>query len=375
MIKKVIITALAVVPLWGWAQEAFTVSGKVGTLSAPAKAYIVYTDNGNRVLDSANIEEGAFTFTGTVSEPTLANLAIDHEGVGVQQLTNPDLVNIYLEKGQIEVKSPDSLSNATLSGTNLNVDQQKLANSVKPVIEQMKALAAKYQSATEEQMNSEEFMGNLQSEYENLEKEIQLKQSDFIKEHPKSMISLFSLRDIAESTEDAAELNTLFEGLDASLQNSTLGQELHAQINTSMSVAIGAIAPDFTQADTAGNPVSLKGFRGKYVLIDFWASWCAPCRAENPNVVAAYQQYKDKGFTVLGVSLDQEDGREAWLKAIHDDKLTWTHVSDLKFWENEVAVLYGVRSIPKNYLIDPEGKIIGSDLRGEDLQKKLEEVL
>jgi len=138
---------------------------------------------------------------------------------------------------------------------------------------------------------------------------------------------------------------------------------------------IGAVAPDFTQNDTEGNPVKLSSFRGKYVLVDFWASWCGPCRAENPNVVNAFNQYKDKGFTVLGVSLDDEKGKQKWLDAIKKDGLTWTHVSDLKYWNNEVSKAYGIRSIPQNVLLDPNGVIIGKNLRGKALLDKLAEIL
>lgn len=138
---------------------------------------------------------------------------------------------------------------------------------------------------------------------------------------------------------------------------------------------VGVMAMDFTQTDTAGVPVSLSSFRGKYVLIDFWASWCGPCRVENPNVVAAYQKYHDKGFDIIGVSLDRPNDKDKWLKAIYDDNLTWTHVSDLKFWDNEVSRMYGVRAIPQNYLIDPQGKIVAKNLRGKALHDKLEELL
>ncbi|MGE7777901.1 redoxin domain-containing protein [Chitinophaga sp. NPDC101104] len=136
---------------------------------------------------------------------------------------------------------------------------------------------------------------------------------------------------------------------------------------------VGQVAPDFVLPDPAGKQIKLSSFKGKFVLVDFWASWCGPCRQENPNVVAAFNQYKNKNFTILGVSLDKEKG--AWMKAISDDQLAWTHVSDLKFWESSVVPLYGINAIPTNILVDPTGKIIAANLRGSQLEKKLAEVL
>jgi len=133
-------------------------------------------------------------------------------------------------------------------------------------------------------------------------------------------------------------------------------------------------APDFTLTDTSGNTVSLSSFKGKYVLVDFWASWCGPCRRENPNVVKVFNKFRDKNFTILSISLDRPDAKDKWLDAIHKDGLTWTHVSDLKYWDNEVAKQYGIRAIPQNLLIDPQGKIIAKNLRGEDLDAKLTEL-
>jgi peroxiredoxin len=168
-------------------------------------------------------------------------------------------------------------------------------------------------------------------------------------------------------------LKSVYDTLTPAVKKSYFGTKLEELISSMSKTSIGVMAPDFTQNDPAGQPVSLSSLRGQYVLVDFWASWCAPCRQENPNVVNAYNAYKDKGFTIIGVSLDQD--KAAWEKAILDDKLTWTHVSDLKYFENAVAKTYGIRSIPASFLLDKEGRIIAKDLRGDALAIKLAELI
>ena len=150
-------------------------------------------------------------------------------------------------------------------------------------------------------------------------------------------------------------------------------KDLDGIIKQLENVQVGKVAPEFALPDTAGISVSLSDFRGKYVLLDFWASWCPPCRRENPNVVKAFNEYKDKNFTVVGISLDKDKSK--WLKAIADDNLTWTHLSDLKYWDSEIPALYGVRGIPANVLLGPDGVIIAKNITGEDLHKKLKEVI
>ena len=191
--------------------------------------------------------------------------------------------------------------------------------------------------------------------------------------HPASPVAAyFVVKDFAYKL-DLEGMKAVRAKLDASLAGSEYVNQIESMIARMENVQVGSVAPDFTLPDVDGNPVSLSSFRGKYVLVDFWAAWCPDCRKENPNIVAAWEKYKDKNFAVLGVSLDRK--RDQWLAAIEKDNLTWTQVSDLKYWDSEAAVLYCIRWIPMSFLIDPEGKIVAIGLEGEELHNKLEELL
>lgn len=209
-----------------------------------------------------------------------------------------------------------------------------------------------------------------------LKKERKQQEIGFINQHPDDTASLRALKDVVGYLpEDIAQYDALYKGLTAAVRETENGIGLQKIIDKFMKVRIGAQAPVFTAPDSTGSPVRLEDYKGKYVLLDFWASWCGPCREENPMVVKAYGQFKNRKFTILSVSLDQPGKRDAWLKAIQEDKLAWQHVSDLQYWNNAVAQLYAVRSIPQNFLIDPQGKIIAANLRGEALIQKLEEII
>ena len=191
--------------------------------------------------------------------------------------------------------------------------------------------------------------------------------------HPASPVSAYLFMRNFATRMDYDGVKAIRDKFDASLDTTVYVKQIDDLLGRLVNLRVGATAPDFTLNDPDGKPVSLSSLRGKYVLVDFWASWCPDCRKENPNILAAYKKYQNKNFTVLGVSLDRK--KEPWVAAIEKDGLTWTHVSDLQGWDTPVADLYVIKWIPKNYLIDPEGVILASGLEGEALDTKLAEVL
>jgi peroxiredoxin len=235
--------------------------------------------------------------------------------------------------------------------------------------EQINALNSSYFEAMSSR-NTEEIK-NIQMQAMNLESEHAEKVKTLLGSMDGSFAALAGLPMI-NPKKDFQFLDGLITKMNEKYPGFKTVQNLMAQLDDMRALSVGQLAPEITLPDPDGQLVSLSGLRGKYVLIDFWAAWCRPCREENPNVVRLYNQYKDQGFEVFGVSLDRT--KDAWVKAIEDDNLTWTHVSDLQYFNSAAAALYQINAIPATYMIDPDGKIIAKDLRGTSLENKLKEI-
>jgi len=353
---------------------SFNIQGQVGQVSSPAKAYLSYRQMNKAIVDSSVVNNGTFTMSGSIAEPVQATLTLNYSGVGGMGSKKAHKKTFYLEAGSIKVKSKDSLSTATIKGGQLNKDYQALTKVLEPTKTQMDAFMADYFALPKEQQQDSSIRAVLDKKYNAITEKQNAAYSKFISSHSNSIVALDALKVFGGSTPEFDIVSPLYNGFSAAVKNSSAGKEYAENLAKLEATNVGAMAPQFTQNDPNGNPVQLSSFKGKYLLIDFWASWCGPCRAENPNVVKAYAKYHEQGFDILGVSLDNDKGREKWLNAIQKDSLTWTQVTDLKYWNNEVAKLYAIRSIPQNFLLDPTGKIIAKNIRGEALQNKLAEI-
>jgi len=361
-------------------ESAFTLSGNLGKVQDPVKkVMLVYFVDGKRVNDSSDLQNGTFNFKGKIVEPTRANLRLivdsaEAANKGIQRRPSMprDFLTVYLDKGKMEIVTVDSFSNSKMKGSAVHNEFELINAKLKPYNDEYSKMSKEYAALS--RANDSEGMNKLAKKFDALDSQMREINRQYVVENPNSPFAIFALQEYAGYDIDAAAIEPLFQSLPATVQQSPSGKALADKIALAKKTGIGMYAMDFTQNDTAGVPVKLSSFKGRYVLVDFWASWCGPCRAENPNVVQAFHKYKDKGFTVLGVSLDRPGQKEKWLKAIHDDQLTWTQVSDLNFWDNAVAKQYGIEAIPQNYLLDPSGKIVAKGVRGEELEKKLGEI-
>ncbi len=374
---KKIFFLLLITPVFVFASgpgKPLKLKGEVKTSKILDWVYLNYRIADERIVDSVKADKGEFKFEVNLQEPVLAMLSFKF--INGNENAKPDIerMRVFLEPGNIDIEVKGSLEVATIKGSKAHDAYEAINKSSKHYDDQMSELNVEYRKFYKDK--NEKGIKDLEEKQEKISEEKNEKvYHAYLKTNPGSPIALYVLDNYAGYDIDPAKVESLFESLPPSSRQLPSGITFKEKLETAKKTMVGAMAMNFTQNDTLDKPVSLSDFKGKYVLLDFWASWCGPCRAENPNVVKTFHEYKDKGFTVLGISLDQPGKKEAWLTAIHKDELTWTQVSDLKFWDNEVAKQYGIRGIPQNFLVDPSGKIVAKNIRGEELLKTLNDLI
>jgi peroxiredoxin len=377
-LKFLILAMLA--PALACAQSPnFIISGRIGNLNKPAKIYLDYSSEGKGASDSCELVNGKFKFTGNIVGYASGRMTLSREGIRDKEIYGTkglgDVIYVSFGKENIQINSADSLYNAQWRGSKVYDEMKAFDNEVGPTVMTVHHNAnVAINRATPEQQADTLYFKALDKQVQAFRKSRGENMLAFAKANPNSYFSLQALSELVGGYSTKSEVALpIFNKLNDKLRLSYSGQSLYKLLNAHAVTALGVYAPNFTQNDRNGKPVSLSDFKGKYVLVEFWASWCAPCRAESPNLLKQYAKFKDKGFEILGVSVDSDKAK--WIEAIKKDELTWPQISDLKGWDNEARKVYGITGVPANFLVSPEGKILGSHLMGEALNKKLAELM
>ncbi len=382
--KKLILSLLAVGAIVSCnkvGNNEYVIEGNGNGLKDGLNVYLQQQDSTGAVvyLDTVQIAKGKFTFEGKLIEPTLSFIEID---------SSNNKIPFILEEGKITIAvNKDTIYKSIVGGTYSNEQLVIYAKSTEKIQEKIRKFQETNMSKiqTAQMTNDTVTMNALTKEYQVFQNEFKDVSLKHVEDHPKSYISLLFIRQfLNDPSFDLARATKMYENLDPVLKNTKEGKSIKKDLDgvktaekkndsSATAVEVGTVAPDFSALSPEGKEISLKNSMGKLSLIDFWASWCGPCRKENPNVVALYKDFHAKGLNIIGVSLDEK--ADKWKEAIAKDQLTWTHISNLKSWEDPIAKRYFVDGIPATFLLDEKGVVIARDLRGDALRAKVASIL
>lgn len=348
-------------------KDGYIIEGSIGGENTEGTELTLrkYGDNNQLItVDSAKVNQGKFVFEGPSAESPELHYIFFGQG--------QENIPIIVENGDIEISAQrDSIGFARIGGTLQNElfydflkGSRVLSRKASSMNQDMRRAQANRDTVT---------MNSLREEYFELMEEAKGYELDYVKNNPNAVVSaLIIYRILTTKAKTVPEVQELYEGLSPEIKSSSTGVKIKETLDRESSTSIGSKAPNFSAPSPEGKELALNDVLGKVTIVDFWAAWCRPCRAENPNVVKVYNKYKDKGLSILGVSLDRNE--KDWKKAIEDDGLIWHHVSNVQYFD-EIAKLYNVDAIPATFILDENGIIVAKDLRGASLDQKIGELL